>query len=250
MKAFRIIYLCLSLGLIFSQTPPEQQDTIDFTFKPEQIGNKHLEKYKSIEVDSSDYMIVFNSEDFKDGEKMYFKIKAEENTFLENGVYYEYIDGTYGYDENYLKKEFFQLETDSETYLNAKYEIRYFTITKNKNDFRKTNGNLILIYFMIDHGKVVITNTEKDEGEFETWKIAVIVVAAVVVIGFSITCFCIRRKRELAAANQAAGYGQPATYGQTANVNQYGQTANNYDPNVIQYDNNQPPVSNYGGGGY
>lgn len=249
MKAFRIIYLYLSLGLIISQTPSlEPQDTQDLTFATTQPGSKRLEKYESIKVNANEYMIVFNSEDFKDGEEMYFKIKALKDKYLEDRVYYEYIGANTPYDWQELKPVPYQIKTEEEIYIEKTYLIRYFTITKNKNDFRQTNGNLLLIYFMIEEGEVEITNTEKDEGKFETWKIAVIVVAAVVVIGFSITCFCIRRKRELAAANQAAGYGQPATYGQTANVNQYGQTANNYDPNVIQYDNNQPPVSNYGGG--
>ena len=252
MKAIRIIYLCLLFCYIFSQTIPS--DTISLTFKPSGGGNDGvdtLQKGKSIEVDASDYMITFNCKDFSDGEEMYFKIRAKKGAFFYqsgyNGVYYQYIDGNIGYNENNLKFVEYQTKTDSETLPSGDYQIKYFTITKKKSDFRGTNGELLLLYFNIDYGTVLITNTLEDEGKFETWKIVVILIAGVVVIGLIIGCYCYRRKKQLAMMNaQNAG---------TVGINQYNNAP--YDPQynqpVANYDVNQPynqpynqPIDNYG----
>ena len=100
---------------------------------------------------------------------------------------------------------------------------------------------------MIDYGPVQITNTLEDEGKFETWKIVVILIAGVVVIGLMIGCYCYRRKKQLAMMNaQNAG---------TVGINQYNNAP--YDPQynqpVANYDVNQPynqpynqPIDNYG----
>ena len=210
-----------------------------------------LQKGKSIDADATDYMITFNCKDFGDGEEMYFKIRAKEDAFYYdsryNGVYYQYIDSHVGYDENKLEFVSYQFKTESEILPSGDYKIKYFTITKKKSQFRGTNGELLLIYFMIDYGPVQITNTLEDEGKFETWKIVVIVVAAVVVIGFIIGCYCYRRKKQLAMMNaQNAG---------AVGVNQYNNAP--YDPQynqpVANYDVNQPynqpynqPIDNYG----
>ena len=248
MKVIRIIYICLLFGYIFSQTTPS--DTISLTFKPSGGGDTDVEilqKGKSIDADATDYMITFNCKDFGDGEEMYFKIRAKEDAFYYDsrydGVYYQYIDSKVGYDENKLEFVSYQFKTDSA----GDYKIKYFTITKKKSQFRGTNGELLLIYFMIDYGPVQITNTLEDEGKFETWKIVVIVVAAVVVIGLIIGCYCYRRKKQLAMMNaQNAG---------TVGINQYNNAP--YDPQynqpVANYDVNQPynqpynqPIDNYG----
>jgi hypothetical protein len=250
MKVIRMIYICLLFGFIFSETLPS--DTIILTFKPNG-GNEDfetLQKEKSIKVDASDYMITFNCKDFKDGEEMYFKIKAYKGTFYYqtgyNGVFYQYIDGNHGYDESKLRFAEYQFETDYETLPSGEYQIKYFTITKKKSEFEGTNGELLLIYFNIDHGPVEITNTLEDEGKFETWKIVVIVVAVVLVAAVFIGCFCYRRKKQLAMRNQNAG---------TVGVNQYNNAQyapqyNNaqYDPqyNNAQYDPQyNQPISNY-----
>ena len=233
----RIIYLCLLFECIFSETTTEE--TVKVTFEAENTNRGILQKEKSIEVFADEYMISFNCKDFDDGEEMYFKIKAEENAFYTyygyNGIYYEYIDGDTPYEETALKFEEYQFKTDYETGPYQSYKIKYFTITKRKSEFRGTNGELLIIYFMIDHGKVVITNTLEDEGKFETWKIIVIVVVIVVVLAVIIGCYCYRRKKQLAAAvavNQNnVQYNQP-----------YTQTVPYSDPNQ-QY--NQP-VDNYG----
>ena len=261
MKVIRIIYICLLFGYIFSQTTPS--DTISLTFKPSGGGDvdvEILQKGKSIDADATDYMITFNCKDFGDGEEMYFKIRAKEDAFYYDsrydGVYYQYIDSNVGYDENKLEFVSYQFKTESENLPSGDYKIKYFTITKKKSQFRGTNGELLLIYFMIDYGPVQITNTLEDEGKLETWKIVVIVVAAVVVIGLIIGCYCYRRKKQLAMMNaQNAGAVGVNQYNNAPYDPQYNQPVNNYDANqqynqpVSNYDVNQQynqPIDNYG----
>ena len=261
MKVIRIIYICLLFGYIFSQTTPS--DTISLTFKPSGGGDvdvEILQKGKSIDADATDYMITFNCKDFGDGEEMYFKIRAKEDAFYYDsrydGVYYQYIDSNVGYDENKLEFVSYQFKTESENLPSGDYKIKYFTITKKKSQFRGTNGELLLIYFMIDYGPVQITNTLEDEGKLETWKIVVIVVAAVVVIGLIIGCYCYRRKKQLAMMNaQNAGAVGVNQYNNAPYDPQYNQPVTNYDANqqynqpVSNYDVNQQynqPIDNYG----
>ena len=170
------------------------------TSAPSGLENTILQKSKPIKVDANDYMIAFNSKDFDDGEEMHFKIKALEGTFLWSGVNYQFISSTVGYSEPELEYAQFSLKTTYETTPSGlRYQTKYFNIVKDKNKFRGTDGSLLLIYFMIDYGEVEITNTEEDEGKFETWKIVVIVVVIAVAIIISIIIFCIRRKRQLNA---------------------------------------------------
>jgi hypothetical protein len=167
---------------------------------PSGLENTILQKSKPIKVDANDYMIAFNSKDFDDGEEMHFKIKALEGTFLWNGVNYQFISSTVGYSEPELEYAQFSLKTTYETTPSGlRYQTKYFNIVKDKIKFRGTDGSLLLIYFMIDYGEVEITNTEEDEGKFETWKIVVIVVVIAVAIIIGIIIFCIRRKRQLNA---------------------------------------------------
>jgi hypothetical protein len=170
------------------------------TSAPSGLENTILQKSKPIKVDANDYMIAFNSKDFDVGEEMHFKIKALEGTFLWSGINYQFISSTVGYSEPDLEYAQFSLKTTYETTPSGlRYQTKYFNIVKDKNKFRGTDGSLLLIYFMIDYGEVEITNTEEDEGKFETWKIVVIVVVIAVAIIISIIIFCIRRKRQLNA---------------------------------------------------
>ena len=252
MKTIAFIYLFLSLSFIFSQETEKAtfEDIGDYNASP------RLGKYESIKVDSSEIVIIFDSSDFKEGEEMHFKLKAEEQYFYVDskydGIYYEYIGGDVPYDEDKLNFVRFQGKTERENTPSKTFKTKYFTITKKSSEFRGTNGNNLLIYFMIGGGEVEITNTKEDEGKIETWIIVVIVVAVVVVIGISVGCWCWRRKKQLAAQNattagyaQAPGYAQnpnyaqppgyaQAPYGQNAQFYQDPQQAANYGPGYQQ----------------
>ena len=252
MKTIAFIYLFLSLSFIFSQETEKAtfEDIGDYNASP------RLGKYESIKVDSSEIVIIFDSSDFKEGEEMHFKLKAEEQYFYVDskydGIYYEYIGGDVPYDEDKLNFVRFQGKTERENTPSKTFKTKYFTITKKSSEFRGTNGNNLLIYFMIEDGDVEITNTKEDEGKIETWIIVVIVVAVVVVIGIAVGCWCWRRKKQLAAQNattagyaQAPGYAQnpnyaqppgyaQAPYGQNAQFYQDPQQAANYGPGYQQ----------------
>ena len=144
-------------------------------------------------------MISFDSSGFNGGEEMHFKIRAENESYIDEGIYYQYIGANAAFIVDGGKFVKYDIKTDFEIIGSKKYKIRYFTITKNKNEFRGTNGDLLIIEFYFDYGTIEITNTEEDEGKFETWKIIVIVAAVVVVIGIGVGLYCYRRKKELAA---------------------------------------------------
>lgn len=171
------------------------------TEAPPEIMNKITAKYGTAEATADDYMVVFDVSDFDEGEEMYFKIKAEYNMFLWRYIFYEYIDASKQYNDNDAIKVDFSLKVTYDDTPSKRFETRYFTIKKEKKNYKGANGNYLLIYFMVDYGDVTITNTEEDEGKFETWIIIVIVVAVVVVVVVAIGCYCYRRKKQLAQMN-------------------------------------------------
>jgi hypothetical protein len=175
---------------------------------PTNVMDGIVQKYGTITVDASEYMVVFNVGDFDEGEEMYFKIKAETGAFNWYKVYYEYINSQIGYVDNDARISYFSLKSTYETDPNGiSYVTNYFTITKRKSEFRGTDGTYLLIYFWVDYGDVTISNTEEDEGKLETWVIVVIVIAVVIVIVLVIViCCCMRRRRlKRMQANMAPG---------------------------------------------
>ena len=70
----------------------ENEDNAPFSYSKENTNRKTLENYCTITVPFDDYMISFDSSGFADGEEMYFKIKAENDSYIEYGIYYQYID--------------------------------------------------------------------------------------------------------------------------------------------------------------
>ena len=81
---------------------------------PTDVMDGIVQKYGTITVDASDYMVVFNVGDFDDGEEMYFKIKAETDAFYWNYIYYEYISSNIGYEDNAAIKSYFSLKSTYE----------------------------------------------------------------------------------------------------------------------------------------
>ena len=150
MKTIVFIYLFLSLSFIFSQ------ETEKATF--ENIGDYNasprLGKYQSIKVASSEIVIIFDSSDFKEGEEMHFKLKAEKQYFYDdskyNGIYYEYIGGDVSYDEDKLNFVRFQGKIETDETPSKTFQTKYFTITKKSSEFRGTNGNNLLIIIKLN----------------------------------------------------------------------------------------------------
>ena len=142
-----------------------------------------LEKYQSIVVQMNNGYIQFKSGDFKNNEVMHFKIKAlnNQNNFNQEKISYKYINSDFNFDFSDMNYVDFTSDIDfEENEDGTKYEIRYFDITKNKNEFGNTNGDLLLIGFYINEGYVEISNfKEEAENELKDWMIVVIITSAI-----------------------------------------------------------------------
>ena len=239
-----LIYIKLSIseGLVVITS------TIPLANLPDGVEQSNIiGKYKSKTVNFDDYVVIFDVGDFKEGEEMHFKIKAETDSYLANYIYYQYVGGEITFDESKLRYIDYTGKSTFEHVNSISYKTRYFNIKKVSEEFDGTEGNYLLIYFLFSYGQITITNTETDEGKLETWVIIVIVVAVALVIAMSIFCFCWRRKKRLQArlANAATN----AAYQQEAANAIYQQEAANaaYAQNVqaIQY---QSPPGNYAPG--
>ena len=105
------------------------------TTAPTDVMDGIVQKYGTITVDASDYMVVFNVGDFDDGEEMYFKIKAETGAFYWNYIYYEYISSNIGYDDNAAIISYFSLKSTYETTPNGYSYVTNYIIIYNKFHF-------------------------------------------------------------------------------------------------------------------
>ena len=251
MKSIRIIIFIL-LSLEYINTDDNALDTVEITHAPDDSNAKNLEKYGTKKVPYDDYMVSFDASDFKEGEEMHFKIKFRKDTKIENYIYYQYIDGNIAYDPNAGIKKSYDIKYNDEEINLITFETRYFTIKKDRKEYRGTNGNLLIIEFYFNGfpgDEIEITNTKEDEGKLEPWAIALIVVAVVVVLGVVVVVYCVRRKKQLAAMNQKPGYVRDI--GVNQNV-PYSQPGTNYGPGgqpyQQQYDQYDQPIANYDAG--
>ena len=166
---------------IFSDNPDASDDEENTDNIPHQ-SLPCLEKYQSIVVQMNNGYIQFKSGDFKNNEVMHFKIKAlnNQNNFNQEKISYKYINSDFNFDFSDMNDVNFNSDIDlEENEDRTKYEIRYFDITKNKNEFGNTNGDLLLIGFYII-GEIEISNfKEEDENELKDWMIVVIITSAI-----------------------------------------------------------------------
>ena len=166
---------------IFSDNPDASDDEENTDNIPHQ-SLPCLEKYQSIVVQMNNGYIQFKSGDFKNNEVMHFKIKAlnNQNNFNQEKISYKYINSDFNFDFSDMNDVNFNSDIDlEENEDRTKYEIRFFDITKNKNEFGNTNGDLLLIGFYII-GEVEISNfKEEDENELKDWMIVVIITSAI-----------------------------------------------------------------------
>ena len=210
-----------------------------------------LSKYDSITITSEE--VIFESKDFDDDEDMHFKIKSDKFNFGKvyddlfgnrYDVEYYYCDSTGNKRGNYEYNIYFK---KSET--EDGYDIRYFTITKKRSEYRPSNGDYIKIKFnFMDRYWAIITNTEEDEGKLETWVIIVIVVVVVLIIAGIVifcVCRCIKNRKAMAALNSAAAANMQAqNQAYAAQINQNAYIAGqNYQAQANQAQVFQNPVN-------
>ena len=165
-----------------------------------------ITKYSSEEIALRNY-VIFESKDFDDDDEMHFKMEAYEDDYISRDyvIYYYCTDITCNslttsYHSNFNGKPSTNIDSNG-----IKHITKYFTIKKQKSQYRNTGGNYMKLELPLSSSPywAIITNT-KDEGKIETWVIVVIVVVVVAIIaGIIIFCICrrIRNKRAMAAAN-------------------------------------------------
>ena len=161
--------------------------------------NQLLKKYEHLETYAG--YVVFDSNDFDDGDKMYFKLEIEE-------YYYQYIDIKYYYLDSSTYSPSSRTRYTSYTSSSSYYEDgdrilrKYFNIKKKKSDYdSSTSGRYLVILFPVDSGRwAYIENTK--ETKLPTWAIVVIVIVIVLIIAGLIIYFCYRRRKRMQAVTQ------------------------------------------------
>ena len=207
--------------------------------KPSTFDDGILKKSKTISVYWYDGGIIFDSSDFKEGDEIYFKVKAV--YFYDSSIYYEFVDDLSTYYPSPWFEDYFEAFSTKTDYEGINV-IHYYTIKKDKYHLENHKGKYLVIYFDCD-GLVTITNTVENEGNNATVIAVVIVVVAVVIILLGILIYCYRRKKmaQMAYGMQVA----PQSYG-VQNVqncgNQYNQ---NNNMNMNFNSNNQMNGYNY-----
>ena len=104
--------------------------------------NEIIKKYGSKTVKADDYIVVFYSGDFDEGDEMHFKIRAREDAFLFNYIEYQYISTGVTYDEHNLKIVYFTGVSDYEYINNRQYRTSYFNIKKKVVNLKELMENI------------------------------------------------------------------------------------------------------------
>ena len=154
------------------------------------LSSTILEKYGHIS--STNGKVIFDSKEFSEGEKMFFKIKA--NKECQSPLYYEYYSNIN--DINLASNSFpiysvFSKVTETTSIQNkVTSSIKYYTIEK-KFEEQKSKGDYLLLVVDCGYGVFDFTNTEKDESS----KVIIIILVAIVIIVVICFCFCKKMAR-------------------------------------------------------
>jgi hypothetical protein len=202
MKINMLFFICFTIFI--------NKASLDTTY----YNDIDLKKYKKIIVPASEGFIIFDASDFGKGDKIYFKITA--NDFYDDAIYFEFYDDPNAYIGNVNLAYVYPTKT-SENYESV---TNYYTIEKSSRNIGSLKGKYLIIYFYCS-GNVEIENTKRDEAlMISLIIIGVVIVVALVVI---IICYCRRKKRMAAMMN---GYNGTQNV-QVASNNNYNNNYNN-----------------------
>lgn len=162
-----------------------------FTISEEEILKKNEKKTTKLNF------IVFYSKDFSNNNKMNFMLKS--NSFCDEELKYVYYDSL---DDITINPTFPYSVSLSEEENEFKNELifsntKYFSIKKNKEEFKELNGDYLLLYFSCS-GEVEIENYKMKLTKKIKLIIALIVIALIIIIiiavGLVIYFKCYKRK--------------------------------------------------------
>lgn len=184
-----------------------------------------LKKNEKVIIAADKNVVVFESDSFKEGDKLYFKITAV--SFNDDEIMFEFFDdyGSHNFnmngDASPEKTKDVGDVYDTDVWV-GQGTTNFYKIKKDKK-YLKSNveGKYLGIYFDCP-GEVIVENYEKDDNT----TIIVIVIVVIVVIGLVIfvICYCYRRRKQ----QQAGVYNQNQN---GYNVNVYNnQNQGNYGP--------------------
>ena len=128
-----------------------------------------ITKYSSEEIALRNY-VIFESKDFDDDDEMHFKMEAYEDDYISRDyvIYYYCTDITCNslttsYHSNFNGKTSTNIDSNGINHI-----TKYFTIKKQKSQYRNTGGNYMKLVLPFSSPYwAIITNT-KDEGKIET----------------------------------------------------------------------------------
>ena len=120
-------------------------------------SNEELGKYGKITTDSA--TVFFDSTDFAINKEIYLIITGE---FYSNSTYidYAFTDNYLTYEENLLKREYFNKNKQKDN----KREERYFTIEKTQDKIKNGETGKYLIIYTFMKGSYIIENTDTNKG--------------------------------------------------------------------------------------
>ena len=158
-----------------------------------------LTKYGSLET--YDGFVIFDSNDFSDGDKMYFLLKIRDYDFTDDDIYYYYMDIiSDSINPSYHHTGY--TSSSSYTEYGYLYLKKYFNIKKKKSENGiSTTGRYLVIELPVDSGCWAYIENRK-ETKLPTWAIVVIVIVIVLIIAGLIIYFCYRRRKRMQAVAQ------------------------------------------------
>ena len=188
----------------------------------------YLEQYEQL-LQTEDRMIILKSSDFKENEEIYIKLTGIFNFEYIDFKFYDNYDEINKDDNSKFKHEY-PTKNDAQYDVNGAflYDIKYYTIEKNKKNLGDLKGDYLVIYPNM-YGIYDFENTKINQGYSKLVGIIVSVGIVVIIIIVVIVYFCYYRKRRLR--------GGP------------GISSNSYKPQQkvpVQYNNGYPPAPNNG----
>ena len=209
-----------------------------------------LNKYSSTKT--SNGYIVFDSSQFKEGDKMYFEIRSSDEVCTEE-LYYEFYDSISSINIGSQPNKYVSKDSSSTTVINGKVTSVKLYFTIEKKELNGLSGNYLYMKFFCD-GTIEFENT-KSSGATKDLIIVLGILGAVFVIIIAIViycCVCRRRSKikemnrinimNMAAQGQVYPINPYPIQGQPINQVQYGNSAYAYPSPQISYINpNNPP---------
>jgi len=213
---FIIIFILFSLINILSAEP------------------KRFKKNEKVTVNAGE-SVAFESESFKEGDKIYFKVTSAE--FDTNNLYFVFYDDYKNTDPSTILANMFILRASKtkdaqEVYDSADWTgegtTNYYVIKKDKKYLKDNVEGKFL--GLVPDSKYEFLIENYGPGDYTIVIVIVVIIVVVIVVGFLIF-YCIKRKKRLAQMNNMNVYN-----GNNANVNNY-PNQGNYGPQT--YNQNQ-----------